>query len=103
MQAFRKPSPFATPSRSASPSRSGPGELERQSPEQNASAASGAYFKAVRPTVGEAAAVARGETVVDGAKLEGLRFELDVGIWRSDSERVSRCLIDDAADFGDED
>ena len=77
--------------------------LERPSPELSPSATSGTYFKAVRPTEGEAAALARGEPVVDCAKIEGLRFELDVGIWRGDSDRIARGLIDDASYLDDGD
>ena len=91
MHAFRKTSPLAQRPR-ASEFRS----TESQSPEQSASATSGTYFRAVRPTAPEAAASARGEAVIDSAKVEGLRFELDVGVWRRDSERVARCVIDDA-------
>jgi hypothetical protein len=57
----------------------------------------------VRPTDGEADALARGEPVLDCAKIEGLRFELDVGIWRGDSDRIARCLIDDAGYLDDVD
>jgi anti-sigma28 factor (negative regulator of flagellin synthesis) len=101
MQAIRKPFPLATQPRAAFESSG----LERQSPEQSPTATSGTYFKAVRPTEGEAAAVARGEPVMDCAKVEGLRFELDVGIWHGDSDRIARCLIDDAdyLDDGDGD
>ncbi len=101
MQAIRKPFPLANQPRAAFESS----ELELQSPEQSPSATSGTYFKAVRPTEGEATALARGEPVVDCAKIEGLRFELDVGIWRGDSDRIARCLIDDAGylDDGDDD
>jgi hypothetical protein len=98
MQAIRKPFPLATQPRAAFESS----ELE-QSPELSPSATSGTYFKAVRPTEGEAAALARGEPVVDSAKIEGLRFELDVGIWRGDSDRIARRLIDDADYLGDGD
>jgi anti-sigma28 factor (negative regulator of flagellin synthesis) len=99
MQAFRKPSsPLATQSRATFESSG----LERQSPQQSAAATSGTYFKAVRPTEDEAAALARGEPVLDGAKIEGLRFELDVGIWRGDSDRIARCLIDDAGCLDDD-
>src|SRR5690349_10889199 len=99
MQAFRKPSSLAIQSRAAFESN----ELERQSPAQSPSATSGTYFKAVRPTEGEAAALARGEPVVDSAKIEGLRFELDIGIWRGDSDRIAHCLIDDADYLPDDD
>jgi anti-sigma28 factor (negative regulator of flagellin synthesis) len=93
MQAIRKPSIIAHLPRSASESS----RRDAQSPEQNPSATSGAYFRAVRPTDSEAAALGRGEPGIDCAKVEGLRFELDVGIWRSDSERVAQCVIADAA------
>jgi hypothetical protein len=100
MQAIRKPFPLATQPRAAFESSG----LE-QSPELSPSATSGTYFKAVRPTEGEAAALARGEPVVDCAKIEGLRFELDIGIWRGDSDRIAHRLIDDAGylDDGDDD
>jgi anti-sigma28 factor (negative regulator of flagellin synthesis) len=97
MQAFRKPSSFATQTRATFESN----QLERQSPQQSATASSGTYFKAVRSTEAEAAALARGEPVIDCAKVEGLRFELDVGIWRCDSARIARAVLDDAADLGD--
>lgn len=90
MHAIRKTSPLAQRPR-ASECRG-----EEQSPEQSASATSGTFFRAVRPTAAEAAATARGEPVIDNAKVEGLRFELDVGVWRRDSDRVARCVIDDA-------
>jgi anti-sigma28 factor (negative regulator of flagellin synthesis) len=96
MQAFRKPSPLATQSRAAF-------ESSAPSPEQSLSATSGTYFKAVRATQGEATALARGEPVVDCAKVEGLRFELDLGIWRGDSDRIARCLLDDADVLADGD
>jgi hypothetical protein len=99
MQAFRKPSSHATESRPALDSSG----LERPSPEQSASATSGTYFKAVRATDSEAAALARGEPLVDSAKIEGLRFELDVGVWRGDSARIARCVIEDAGYLGDSD
>jgi hypothetical protein len=35
--------------------------------------------------------------VIDGAKVEGLRFELEVGVWRGDSERIALRVVDDAA------
>lgn len=41
--------------------------------------------------------LARNDSEIDGAKLEGLRFELDVGVWRADSERIAQCVIADAA------
>jgi hypothetical protein len=40
---------------------------------------------------------------MDSAKIEGLRFELDVGIWRGDSDRIARRLIDDAGYLDDGD
>ena len=92
MHALRTLSPHASRS-SASAESSRP---ETQSPEQNAAAASGTYFRAVRVTASEAAALARGEPVVDAAKIEGLRFELDCGLWRADLEGLAQRLIDDA-------
>ncbi|HTV17077.1 MAG TPA: hypothetical protein VMG12_00360 [Polyangiaceae bacterium] len=90
MHAFRKPS-FANQTRDAFAAN----ELERQSPQQSPTATSGTYFKAVRPREAEAAGLARGEPVLDSAKVEGLRFELDVGVWRGDSDRIARSVIDD--------
>jgi anti-sigma28 factor (negative regulator of flagellin synthesis) len=92
MHAIRTLSPHA-PRPSASPESSRP---DTQSPEQNASAGSGTYFRAVRVTASEAAALARGEPVVDPAKVEGLRFELDCGLWRADPEGVAQQVINDA-------
>lgn len=44
--------------------------------------------------------------MVDAAKIEGLRFELECGVWRADLEGVAQRLIDDAeyatADDADE-
>ena len=34
--------------------------------------------------------------MVDAAKIEGLRFELDCGLWRADLEGLAQRLIDDA-------
>jgi hypothetical protein len=64
--------------------------------EQGASAVSGTQFRAVRPNQAEARAPA--EPVLDSARLEGLRFELDIGIWRGDSELVAQRMIEDAED-----
>ena len=69
---------------------------EHQSPEQSAAATSGTYFRAVRPTALESDAAARGEPVIDGAKVEGLRFELDVGVWRGDAVLIARRVVADA-------
>ena len=99
MHALRTLSPHAARS-PALPESSRP---ETQSPEQNASAGSGTYFRAVRVTASEAAALARGEPVVDAAKIEGLRFELDCGLWRADIEGVAQRLIDDAEFAADDD
>lgn len=101
MHASRKPSPVAQSSRETSGFLS----REAQSPEQSASATSGTYFRALRPTVPEAAPTAWSASPIDDAKIEGLRFELEVGIWRGDSERIAQCVIDDAdhdADSGDD-
>jgi anti-sigma28 factor (negative regulator of flagellin synthesis) len=99
MQAIRKPSVVAHLPQSTSEART----REAQSPEQNASSTSGTYFRAVRPSEGDAAALARGEPLLDRAKVEGLRFELDVGVWRGDSERMARRVIVDAAFVDDSD
>jgi anti-sigma28 factor (negative regulator of flagellin synthesis) len=98
MQAIRKPSVVAHLPKSASEA----GSLETQSPEQNASSTSGTYFRAVRPSEPDAAMLARGEPPIDSARVEGLRFELDVGIWRGDSERIARRVITDAAFVADD-
>jgi anti-sigma28 factor (negative regulator of flagellin synthesis) len=70
-------------------------DADRQSLEQSASSTSGTYFRAPRPEQ-EPAPLARGEPIIDGAKIEGLRFELDVGVWRMDSERIAQSIIADA-------
>jgi hypothetical protein len=103
MHAIRKPSPVAQRPQETARSRG----RETQSPEQSASATSGTYFRAVRPAVPEAAASARSESVIDGVKVEGLRFELEVGVWRGDSERIALCVVEDAeyttdGDYDDE-
>ena len=67
------------------------------SPEQGWSSASGPY-RAVR-RMAPPPAHAR---AVDDAKLEGLRFELDLGLWRGDSERIAQLVVDDATHLGDE-
>jgi hypothetical protein len=90
MQTFRKPSALAARLHGSSQQ-----DRHEPSPEQSATASSGTY-RAVRPTVAEAAAVARGESVIDTAKVEGLRFELDVGIWAGDVEYIASRVVDDA-------
>lgn len=92
MQAFRKTSHLAHRPHATI----GASGHEAQSPEESASATSGTYFRAVRPTPAEADAVARGEPLSDCAKVEGLRFELDVGIWRGDAVLIARRVVDDA-------
>jgi anti-sigma28 factor (negative regulator of flagellin synthesis) len=87
MHAFRKTS--------AQPRTVESSGKETQSSEQSASAASGTHFRAVRPTEAEAAAVARGQSLIDCAKVESLRFEIELGIWRGDSERIAKSVIDD--------
>lgn len=91
MQAFRKPSHLAH-----RPHAIGASGHEAQSPRENASATSGTYFRAVRPTPAEAEAVARAEPFAENAKVEGLRFELDVGVWRADSALIARRVVADA-------
>jgi hypothetical protein len=95
MQTFRKPTALAARLHGSSqPHRHDP------SPEQSATASSGTY-RAVRPTEAETAAVARGESVIETAKIEGLRFELEVGIWRGDAEYIASRIVDDAC-MGDD-
>jgi anti-sigma28 factor (negative regulator of flagellin synthesis) len=69
-----------------------------QSPEQSDSATSGTYFRAVRPTEAEAAAVALGEPVIDRSQLERLRSAIKAGTWQLDLEIVAQRMIDDAND-----
>jgi anti-sigma28 factor (negative regulator of flagellin synthesis) len=69
-----------------------------QSPEQSDSATSGTYFRAVRPTEAEAAALARGEPIIDGSPLERLRSTIKAGTWRGDSQVIAQRMIDDAID-----
>ena len=92
MQAFRKTSHLAQQPHATI----GASGHEAQSPRENASATSGTYFRAVRPTPAEAESVARGEPFTDGAKVEGLRFELEVGVWRGDAVLIARRVVDDA-------
>lgn len=66
------------------------------SPEHSDSASSGTYFRAVRPTEAEAAAVARGEVVVQGDKVRRLRGAIEAGLWQLDSQIVAERIIDDA-------
>jgi hypothetical protein len=67
-----------------------------QSPEHSDSAGSGTYFRAVRPTDAEAAALARGEPVLDVAKLNRLRFALEAALWRADVEVIALRMVEDA-------
>lgn len=92
MQAFRKTSPLAH----GPDATNGAGGHEAQSPAQSASATSGTYIRAVRPSPAESDAAARGEPVIDCAKVEGLRFELDVGVWRGDAVLIARRVVADA-------
>jgi anti-sigma28 factor (negative regulator of flagellin synthesis) len=71
-----------------------PGQL---APEQNASSTSGTYFRAVRPTEAEAAAVARGEQIFDAEKVERLRSTIEAAMWRSDPEWIAQRMLDDAS------
>jgi hypothetical protein len=91
MQASRKPLPLLTQRSRPSASTA----HDAPSPEQSDTASSGTY-RAVRPTAALVAALAQGGSVIDRAKVEGLRFELDVGVWRGDSERIAGCVVDDA-------
>ena len=69
--------------------------------EPSAPAGSGTY-RAVRPAPGQEATLPHGESSIDSAKVEGLRFELDIGVWRSSSEVSARCVIDDAECVGED-
>lgn len=99
MQALRKQSPPASLPQAARSSAS----VEGPSPEKSASATSGTYFRAVRPAGAEADAHARGEPTLDVARAEGLRFELDMGIWRPNAERIAERIIDDGCQVSDAD
>lgn len=66
------------------------------SPEHSDSAGSGTYFRAVRPTDGEAAALARGEPILDVAKLNRLRFALEAALWRADVGVIALRMLEDA-------
>jgi hypothetical protein len=68
--------------------------VERRSPKQSASATSGTYFRAVRPSEQPATGTG-GETIYESAKVEGLRFELEQDVWRIDAECTARRIIDD--------
>jgi anti-sigma28 factor (negative regulator of flagellin synthesis) len=67
------------------------------SPEQSAAATSGTYFRAVRPTEAEAAAVARGEQIFNGEKVDRLRSMLEAAMWRTDLELIAERMLDDAS------
>jgi hypothetical protein len=67
-----------------------------QSPEHSDSAGSGTYFRAVRPTDAETAALARGEPILDVAKLSRLRFALEAALWRADVEVIAQRMLEDA-------
>jgi len=66
------------------------------SPEHSNSATSGTYFRAVRPTEAEAAAVASGAAVIDGGKVKRLTGAVEAGLWQLDSGLVAERMIDDA-------
>lgn len=68
-----------------------------QSPEQSASATSGTYFRAVRPTEMEAAALSRGEPVIDFAKVERLCSTLQANLWSADSQVIAQRMINDSS------
>lgn len=90
MQAFGKASALARRLRGLSEPHH-----HEPSPERSATASSGTY-RAVRPTAAEVAAAAGAGTPTDSAKVEGLRFEVDVGIWRGDAEYIASRVVDDA-------
>lgn len=62
------------------------------SPEQDSSATSGTYFRAVRLSEAEAA-----EALADEEKLARVGSLLDSGLWRVDPELVASRIIDLAA------
>ena len=62
------------------------------SPEQDSSATSGTYFRAVRLT-GEDAA----QALADEERLERVSSQLDSGLWRVDPELVAERMIELAA------
>jgi len=66
------------------------------SPEQSASATSGSYFRAVRLSEADAAAVARGEPVLDAEKVERLRSTVEAMMWRADVAFIAERMLDDA-------
>jgi hypothetical protein len=67
------------------------------SPEQSASATSGSYFRAVRLSQADAAAVARGEPILDGEKVERLRSTVEATMWRADPQLIAERMLDDAS------
>jgi hypothetical protein len=71
-------------------------DTPQQSPEHSDSAGSGTYFRAVRPTDVEAAALAQGQPIIDVAKLNRLRFALEAALWRADVELIARRMLEDA-------
>jgi anti-sigma28 factor (negative regulator of flagellin synthesis) len=73
-----------------------PGALP-PSPEHRASATSGSYFRAVRPTAAEAATLADGEPVIDSEKVERLRSTVEAMMWRPDVESIAERMLDDAS------
>lgn len=72
------------------------------SPEQSAAATSGTYFRAVRPTEAQAAAIARGEPVIDGAKVERLCSTIEADMWRADAQVIAQRMLDDASESASE-
>jgi len=67
------------------------------SPEQSASATSGSYFRAVRPTAADAAAMVRGDASLDGEKVERLRSTVEAMMWRPDVEFIAERMLEDAS------
>lgn len=89
----RNPSAIAYPSDVTPLHRGG----APQSPEQSASATSGTYFRAVRPTEAEVAALSTGQSVIDGAKVARLRATIAADLWRADSQVIAQRLLDDSS------
>lgn len=89
----RNPSAIAYPSDVTPLQRGG----APQSPEQSASATSGTYFRAVRPTEAEVAALSTGQSVIDGAKVARLRATIAADLWRADSQVIAQRLLDDSS------
>jgi hypothetical protein len=49
------------------------------------------------PSAAEGAAVARGEPILDGEKVERLRSTVEATMWRADAELIAERMLDDAS------